>query len=176
MKKRGMNQKAQTMSMPFTLIFSIILVAIVIFVGFYVIRMFLNTKDQVVLNSLPAEITNKVMQIYSQGDESSERVEFSCKEGMSICFVNFTMAKKGADSGKFDELKDWDAGEKNNFFYYPLGSAEDFKSSTSWNIKCGEKSCIQIRASENPLCFECNGKVAFTLVKESGKSLVYIER
>ncbi len=174
--KRGRfrNKKGQVMSLPFTLIFSVIITAVVIFVGFYVINMFLKNAEQVKLRALPDEVQAEVVKIWSDSDSASRQISLDCsKKIKSVCFTNFSIASKGVDKTRFDELKQWD--EDANFFYYPLGEADKYSASSSAMIKCGNIACLQVK-SDNPLCLPCDGEITFTLTKDVGSPFVYISR
>ncbi len=171
--KRG--KKGQTMSLPFTMIFAIIMVAIVLFVGFYVIKMFLDRAEQIELNSLPTEIQSAVIQAW-QSSETERTVTLDCSTKIEkVCFVDFSEPAKGQDSGMYSELKNYD--DEANFFYLPLMKAEKYSSFTSHTIRCNTKDCLKVQSSlKNPLCLEVTGgKITFTLTKEAGQAYVVVK-
>lgn len=165
------NKKAQSMSLPFTMIFAIIMVAVILFVGFYVITMFLDRAEQVKLNTLPKDIEETVIQAW-QSSQTERTINLdSSNKVQQICFIDFSQSPKG-DYTLYNDLKNFD--EEANFFYYPLMKAEKYSSFTAWQIKCGTKDCLKVEL-KNPLCIEViDGKVTFKLKKESGQSYVTI--
>jgi hypothetical protein len=182
MKKRGIgktgkkrkNKKGQTMSLPFTMIFAIIMVAIVIFVGFYVIRMFLDQATQVELNTLPREIQDAVVQAW-QSSETERTITLDCSNKIEmICFVDLSENPGGASSTYYNELENFD--DEANFFYYPLMKAEKYNSFSNHKIMCGTKECLKVEKFKNPLCIQViGGKITFTLVKEAGDPYVIVK-
>lgn len=170
MRKRG--KKGQAMSLPFTMIFAIIMVAVIIFVAFYVIDMFLNQAEQVKLNTLPTEIESEIVKIWSSSQaeriitlDSSSKIE-------EICFVDFSEPANGKDFSRYQEFKG--INNQANFFYYPLFKTIKYKTHDDWQIKCGNVDCLKVE--RNPLCVPIiNDEVTFTLTKEAGQAYVTVK-
>jgi hypothetical protein len=172
MNKRGIkNKKGQSMSVPFKMIFSIIMVAVVIFVGFYVIRMFLDRAEQVKLNTLPREIREAVVNAWSSS-ETERTVIGDCSEKVEyVCFVDFSKPASGSFRDKYSLFKG--INQEANFFYFPPTDAAKHGSNPDWSIKCGSTDCLEVPQNKNPLCVEVvNGKVVFKLTKEHGQPVV----
>lgn len=178
--KRRDNKKGQIMGMPFQFIFAIILVAVALFVGFYVIKMFLNQAEQArindfVKNQLEYEIKNVWM---TEESTITKDLPFS-KNFDYICFLNQSKSCSSTTmppgSNFCSEYQIWTNTNKDNLFLVPLGKAEEYNTKTAWHIVCGTKECISF--STNPYCLPVHeGKVSVRLVKESGNSLVMISR
>jgi hypothetical protein len=176
MKKIGKNKnkRGQTMSLPFTMIFSIIMVAVIIFVAFYVIDMFLKQAEQVKLNTLPNEIQSEVTKIWSSS-QAERIITLDCSSKIEeICFIDFLEPAKGADSSRYNEFKT--INDEANFFYYPLMKTLKYKSFDDWQIKCGNVDCLKVSELRNPLCIPViNSRVTFTLEKEAGQAYVTVK-
>ena len=167
-------KRGQGMELPFKMIFSIIMIAVIIFVGFFVINMFLDQTKQVELNTLPNEIREAVVQAW-QSSETERTIELTEVSGgiEEICFVDFSESPRGTSYSYYTLFENFD--DEANFFYYPLMKAEKYKSFTSWQIKCGNNDCLRVPTNNNPLCIKpINGRFTFTLIKESGQSYVTI--
>lgn len=179
-KKTRDNKKGQIMGLPFQFIFAIILVAVAIFVGFYVIKMFLNQAEQArindfVKNQLEYEIKNVWM---TEESTITKELPFS-KNFDYICFLNQSKSCSSTDapqgSNFCSDYQIWTNTDKDNLFLVPLGKAEKYNTLTAWHIVCGTKECISF--STNPYCLLVDeGRVSIKLVKESGNPLVMISR
>ncbi|MEM4153154.1 MAG: hypothetical protein QXK80_03535 [Candidatus Pacearchaeota archaeon] len=176
-EKRG--KKAQIMGLPFQFIFAIILVAVAVFVGFYVIRMFLNQAEQAkindfVKNQLEYEIKNIWM---TEEAKVTKDLPFS-KNFDYVCFINQSKPcsqNTNVPLNFCSEYEMWKNSNKDNLFLIPLGKAEKYNTLTAWHISCGTKECISFNT--NPYCLPVNeGKVSIKLLKESGNPLVIISR
>ncbi|MCX8194316.1 MAG: hypothetical protein N3G19_03080, partial [Candidatus Pacearchaeota archaeon] len=132
MEKRG-SKKAQIMGMPFQFIFAIILVAVAVFVGFYVIRMFLHQAEQArindfVKNQLEYEIKNVWM---TEESTITKELPFS-KNFNYVCFFNQSRSCNSAiappDSNFCSDYSVWKNTDKDNLFLVPLGKAEEYNT------------------------------------------------
>jgi len=186
MKKRGkavlnkeykigkINKKGQIMGMPFIFIFSLILIAVALFVGIWAIKNFLNQAE--LMNILDfasgrGTLQNEVYNIW-QKEEATKTItfDFSTKFNL-VCFINQSngcnsisdsIIRTACSESLYRARTDMD-----NLFLCPEGTAEKYGSNTAWHIKCGTKECLDISQTK---CFPVkNGKVTITLKKEGGK-------
>ncbi|MGB9708032.1 MAG: hypothetical protein ACPLXC_01760 [Candidatus Pacearchaeota archaeon] len=186
MEKRGKSKKAQVMGMPFQFIFALILVAVAIFVGFFVIKAFLERAEQANINLFVTELTSEVENKW-RADSSQKTTDFKLSKNFEqVCFFNQSKPciSNNAPLGFCDTTgttgyKFWRRTDKDNMFLIgkdgEMGMAERYNAYTAWQIKCGAKECINF--TSNPLCLPViEGKVMIKLTKESGQSLVLISR
>jgi len=179
MKKRGREMKGnkgQVMGMPFQFIFALIIIAIAFFVGFYVIKMFLDRAEQANINDfVKNQLETQVQAIWSGPEEASivKNFVFSRKFD-SICFLNQSKTCSG-NPDLCSNYRTWQRTNTDNLFLMPLGTAEKYDTYSSWHVKCGTRECISF--SSNPLCIPVvDGKVSVKLTKESGKNYVTISQ
>lgn len=176
MEKRGKSsKKAQIMGMPFQFIFALILVAVALFVGFFVIKMFLDRAEQANINLFANEIKSEVSDL--QNAESAEKVStFILSRNFEyVCFLNQSKQCNSNIDNFCTEYKMWINSDKDNMFLLPLGKAEHYDAYTAWHIACGTKECINF--TTNPLCIPVeDGKVLIKLTKESGLNPVKISK
>ncbi len=179
MEKRGENKKAQVMGMPFQFIFALILVAVAIFVGFFVIKAFLERAEQANINLFVTELTDEITNLWT-ADSAQRTSEFKLSRNFEqVCFLN---QSKPCNRQLSPELCDsnmgynfWRRSDKDNMFLLPLGAAEKYDAYTAWHVKCGAKECINFTL--NPLCLSVvEGKVTIKLTKESGQNYVTISK
>jgi hypothetical protein len=193
--KRG--EKGQLMGMPFQFLFAIILIVIVVFVGFYVIKMFLERAEQARINDfVKNQLEYEVQRLWSGPEEASETKTFTMSNKIkAVCFFNQNLTEAGTPScrgiaSEYDfcsEYEFWltNDDKTDNFFLLPFGIAEKYGSFTTWKIKCNGRDCIYLRNIltrpvqnvNNPLCFEVdNGALELKFTKDSTTNyLVKIE-
>ena len=107
-----------------------------------------------------------------RGSQSSVEKEYSLpKKVVYICFRDYSSKQKGINKDLYDVFLDV-YFEKENFFFYPIGSGLGLDSKEIKHIDL-EKTT----ENENPLCIEnMNGKVNFILKKNFGETLVTIKK
>jgi len=177
MKKKRKAKKAQLMGMPFQFIFALILMAVVIFVGFYVIKMFLERAEQANINLFVQELKTEISNLW-MADAAEKTVTFSLSKNFDyVCFLNQSMScdssRNAAPQYFCIGYIEWKRTEKDNMFLLPFGKAEEYGTFTAWHIACNHKECVKWQG--NPLCLRIvNGKVIIKLTKESGSNFVKI--
>ncbi len=149
MIKRGFNKKRgqQTMSMPFGLIFSIMLIVIFIIVAIVVIRNFLSVGSCTEIGQFYTGLQKNVDNaFYSQ--ESSFNFTVSLPSDVTtICFVNLSKTFSVNDDNARDLESFRFQGEKINLFLMPLSAGCDMPSKLIKHINIEE-----ITRSKNPYC------------------------
>ncbi|MCL6500467.1 MAG: hypothetical protein K6T16_00325 [Candidatus Pacearchaeota archaeon] len=170
--KSKSNKKAQVMGMPFQFIFAIILIAITIFVGFYIIRYFLRAAETANINSFVVNFQQNVEGVWQQHEEASKLLDLDFSKNFNyVCFVNRGNCnlKEGTIPSDLcsNTVPIWSNTNRDNMFLYPGGKAEAYKAKTAWHIKCGTRECLNVTKT---ICFPVEeGKVKIRLVKESGE-------
>jgi len=178
MKKRGIkNKKGQIMGMPFIMIFSLILVAVALFVGIWAIKGFLERAEQASINDfVKNQLEYEISKIWSGPEEAQViRTLILSKNFDYICFFDQSKECLPVQQGFCQEYRDWKITGKENLFLLPLGKAENYGTYTAWSLKCGTKECFNF--IRNPTCIQVeNGKVKVKLIKESGKPFVLVSQ
>jgi len=154
---RKKNKKA-AIEMSFQFLFSIILIVVVVFVGFYVIRMFLNNAEKVKLLLAVDDIRTKVDDL-SGSDDSQSLMNFKLNSVVKyICFANASLCKQ-KDIGNNPELINFCRDISNfrngeNMFFYPLNSVGKYNVVSAFEIYCGlesqKKNCLNVSKA---ICF-----------------------
>jgi len=170
MEKSGVKDKKAQLKLSFGMIFSIILIIVFITVAFYGIRTFLNLQDTAQIATFTSDLNSDVDSVW-KSTQSSQRQEYFVPSKVShVCFIDFAIPAKGANSFFYDDLKRSYFGSE-NLVFYPFGSTE--KGSA-------EIKNIDIEAttqSENPFCIQnVDGVVELTLVKNFSDALVTVKR
>jgi len=161
MKKRG-----QVMGMPFIFIFSLILVAVALFVGFWAIQNFLERAEQASIYDFTTQLQNEIISVWQKEEASLTKEFIFSKKFDQICFTKLPCSSP-ADFCKDANI--WKSTNDDNLFLLPFGTAEKYESKTAWHMKCGTKECLEITST---ICFPVqNGKVTIKLTKESGQQV-----
>jgi uncharacterized protein (UPF0333 family) len=170
--RKKQHKKAQ-LQMSFQFIFSIILVVVVIFVGFYVINIFLKQAETTKMLSFVDKLNTEVDSI---SGEFSASQTFNATLSTKIQFVCFANPSKCTDLSSqyipgfcqnISQFKD----KNKNMFFYPLTAAGKYAAQ---EIYCeGGKECLFL--PQNPNCIQVeNGKIGMRIVKENETSKVQI--
>lgn len=183
MKKKGeraKNKRGEIMGMPFQFIFALILVAVAIFVGFFVIKMFLERAEQTNINDfVKNQLEYNIYMIWQGPQEASVTKELIFSKNFQyVCFLNQSKSCSSTVPGFCQEYELWKlrTDQKENLFLVPLGKAEKYDAFTAWYLNCNKKDCVTW-LSNNPLCLPVqDGKVSIKFTKESGSSYVKISK
>ena len=165
-------KKAQLQSMPFQMIFSLILVAVVIFVGFFVIKMFLDRAEQIKFLDFQAKFGEKVISVWKGDTGSRETINLPLSTKLDlVCFVNKNNCINPVGYPGFcQEITNFRGEQDMNMFFYPLGVAEKFKARSGFRVSCENpgsivKECLEI--PEQVFCFPViDGSVRIVLLKD----------
>ncbi len=156
-------------TISFGMIFSIIMIIIFISVAFYAIQKFLDLQNSAQVGKFGSDFQADIDKMW-KSSQGSQRYEYTLPAKVKFaCFGDFASEKKGANQNFYDSLRQaFYRGE--NFFFYPVGSAQGLNSKIINHIEL--EKMIQ---DENPLCFENkNGKLSLTIKKEFGEALVTV--
>ncbi|MFH1823096.1 MAG: hypothetical protein ABH817_00040 [archaeon] len=125
MNKRGIE-------LSFKFIFSLILVAVIIVVGFFVIKTFLDRAEQMNFNLAYQDVQDSVNSVWNGASEASKVVEITAPRGvLKFCFI------EGATCTGLDECEEisYLIGNGDNFFFYPIDLAERYGTKSNWKIE-----------------------------------------
>ena len=168
MKKRG---KRAQMKLSFGVIFSIILIVVFLFFGFYVIGKFIDTKNSIEIGRFTDGLQTDVDKMW-KSSQGSQEAEYSLpKKIKKLCFVDYFSSGIGADAEFYKELRQF-YYEDENLFFYPVGSGGglDSKKIQKIDIK-------KITQDENPFCIKNDdGKIQMIIKKDFDSGLVEIKR
>lgn len=167
MIKRG--KKGQIMGMPFQFIFSLILIAVALFVAFWAIRGFLERAEQANIGSFVVDVKGNVNDMWS-GEEAEMIPTFSFSAKFNngrVCFLNLSAICRGENSDVCSTVKDMYCYTKDddvNFFLVDKDGMMDvagkYGLSPAWKVEH-----INI-TEENPVCYYVeSGKVTMNLTK-----------
>ena len=176
MRKRGKvkwsNKKAQ-INLSFGMIFSIILIIVFIAFAFYAIGKFLNIQKAAKTSQFIEALKTDVDRMW-KSSQGSQQVNYSLPGSVDyLCFADLSPGngKRGTNQNFYDDLK-FVYSEKNNMFFYPVGSAGGVDAT-----KIGNINLVEITAGENPYCIaNVNGKIKLTIKKNINEPTVKITR
>ena len=159
------------MELSFGMIFSMILIAVFLFVAFFAIKFFLNMQCTVSEGQFVNDFENEVERLWasSGSEESSFKGTIGGFCGVKeVCFVNPDMEKpqRGDFKDEYDEIDGgYNLDPEDNIFFYPT---KEFGHTKIENLNLEG-------LNPNPYCvaFE-NGKVGIKLKKNSQEELVRI--
>lgn len=152
--------------MPFSVIFSIILIAVFIAVAFYFIGIFMDwwgcADSGQFIDDFQLEVDN------AWKSQSSDKIfSGSLSSGIEyVCFADLSQSSSGNSIEReiYQELKK-NADYTANLFFYPAKEA------------CIKSTFIEhIKFSGNPYCIPVNGRVEIKLEKRFDENLVNVAR
>ena len=157
------------MGIPFTMIFSILLIIVFIVVAFIAIRHFMGIKKCAEIGIFTDNLKTRIDGVW-KAEAANDIFSESLSSGIKyVCFVNFSMPKKGEFLNLYDDLK-YTSNIDSNFIFYPMGAACDPADKKISHLNMGE-----ILKYKNPNCFKAEGKVDLTIKKSLDDVLVTIE-
>jgi hypothetical protein len=174
---RRLKNKKASIELSFQFLFSIILIAVVLFVGFYVIKMFLGNAEKVKLLQTVEDVKSKVDEV-SASDGSKYVMHFKLNSAVQgICFANASTCRDPLGFPGFCNNISAFKTTGENMFFYPLGSASKYKVKSAFEIYCGgsqKKSCLNVTQAQ---CFKrnLNNEFQFSIEKPNENSLVFIK-
>jgi hypothetical protein len=182
MIRRLKNKRGIEMSFQF--IFSAILVAVVLFVGFFVIRMFLDVAEKGRLMTAIEDVRVKVDEVFDS-EGSRQLMHFKLNSAVDyICFSNYSTCRQSdlgsnPDLSRFcSNISSFTTGE--NMFLYPLNSVSKYKVNSWAKIYCGDaqdKNCLDVSKAK---CFRRGldprypDEFSFYVEKPSSNSMVVV--
>ncbi|MEM2933123.1 MAG: hypothetical protein QW622_02875 [Candidatus Pacearchaeota archaeon] len=145
--------------LSFTFLFSLILIAVFIFVAIWAIKNFLELKDSTMIRTSINDINTVVIEVWQA--EEAQRIEtFIFPTTVTqICFANLSQLKTSTD---LDPYKSLYKNTDKNLFVLPFKLRNKYNLEGAYAIKCGEVNCLNFTT---PTCFNVvKGKVTLTFV------------
>lgn len=150
--KNKKDKKAQLMSQPFTIILALVVIALIIGVGGYLVFKTMQFGEKIDTAKIQNDFKNSVAEVALLGTGSGDNIEFVLPSGIKgICFVD--LKDSGLDLGKieYDDVfeivslyRDTQDLDYNVFFAKKQVNDNDIDS-----IKIGK-----LKPARNPLCVE----------------------
>ena len=157
--------------MSFGMIFSIILIVLFLAFTVYGIMMFLNFQKSVQVGQFMEYMQDDINTMWS-GSLGLVDKEYRIPEAIQYaCFFDLNTQPIGPKTEFASDFELFSEGV-NNFYFYPVGSAEGLDSKVIKNI-----DIAKITSSENPYCIpNAKGKIKMTIKMDLGDSLVTVTR
>jgi len=166
-ENRRFSCKAQVMGMPFQLIFSLILIAITLFVTIWAINHFMHTMEHAKILDFVNKVNGQAYTLW--GKEANLPPVFSFSSKFSkVCFADLSACPDSDEVCK--TLKTFGYSEENFFLFgenNKLGIAEEYDTHSAWKITCDGNDCISLKKS--PVCYDVgNEKVQMNIAAGAG--------
>ena len=166
-----MTKKRGQMKLSFGMIFSIILIVIFISFSIYAITKFLDLRDSTQVLKFTSDLQADIDKMWRGSQGSVEKEYFIPKEVVYVCFRNYASEGTGLRKNFYDEFLQA-YFEKENLFFYPVGSGEGLDSKEIKHIDLNKTT-----ETENPFCIQnTDGKIKIIIKKDFGEALVTIGR
>ncbi len=157
----------QMMSMPFGMIFSIILIIIFIIATFMVIKHFLDLQKCSEIALFTKDLQDTIDKVW-KSSTSTETLEVNLPGAIEeVCFTNFEQVT----NSKYSEVRSRYSFYKPNFFFYPTSSACEMPYYTFKHVNITEAT-----ESTNPLCIKNDGSGKIRISKDFYDSLVKVSK
>ncbi|MEK6893168.1 MAG: hypothetical protein AABX07_03100 [Nanoarchaeota archaeon] len=159
--------KGGQIQLSFGMIFSVIIIAIVLFVAGYVITNFIKTRDCIQLGTFNKNLVNEVERAYrSQGQSLSFQGSLPAKINF-VCFGNLNGPSSTADKPRQQYFKEHSMDNKNLFFYPIIESCgSNINSYLLEHARSAEFFCISTKS----------GKVELKISKEPLEALAKLSK
>jgi len=177
MKIRSLNlkktNKAQVLGMPFQMIFSLIVIAFIIYVGFITIKGFMENTDRIKIASFASDFKYDINNLWQMTSASKVYTYDLPAKITNVCFASTSKSLSSESknlSQIFADIKKIPNSASNNLFLYPASFPSNLGVPASFKIDCGETvkvACLDISELPNPYCIPVSkGTVKISLVKE----------
>jgi len=172
------SKRAQITGLPFQFIFSLIIIAITLFVAVWAIRIFLARSEQAKIGNFITEVKNEINELWFSSYEAEKNVSFDFSNKFTyVCFANTSENFLCRDSNlnlNKDDVEQYISREGINLFLVPPEKALDYDMSAAYYISCEGKECVMLERA--CVCFPViDGKVKINFVKNettNGKVLI----
>lgn len=169
------SRKAQITGLPFQFIFSLIIIAITLFVAIWAIRIFLARSEQAKIGNFVTEVKNEINELWFSSYEAEKNVSFDFSNKFTyVCFANTSEDFLCNSNLNKDDVEQYIAREGINLFLVPPEKALDYDMSAAYYISCDGKECVMLERA--CVCFPViDGKVKIGFVKDettNGKVLI----
>ena len=169
-KDRKNNKKAQVFGMPFSIIFSIFLIAIFLAVAIYAIIHFLDIKKCSEVGLFLEDFQNEIDRAWNSQSSELTFTRSLPSKIQYVCFADLNENAVGTSAEKeiYTELKK-NAIYADNLFFYPRRAANCLPSTKIEHIN--------ITSLSNPYCIEIQqGKIEIKIEKGFYDALVRVSR
>ncbi len=157
------------MKLSFGMIFTIILIVAFMAFAFYAIQKFLGMQRTLEVGSFASTFQEDINRMWKSSEGSQEKEYYLPKRIEKVCIIDYSSNLRGKNKEIGDKLKQV-FYEKENIFFYPLGSAEGLDALAIEHLDLKE-----ITKEENPFCIENSGKIKVIIKKDYENSLVIIK-
>lgn len=153
--------KRGELSLSFSFILAIIIIAVVIAVGFYMVTYFLGLKNCTELGLFKRDLQTKINDAWNS-EETVDQFTATVPSGVTkICFGNLSL---GQNLPEYDELSRFDEPGA-NLFYYPIPSGNcDITYGELEHVRFSGFKCVHVQ----------RGKATIGIVKGSFDSTVLL--
>jgi hypothetical protein len=167
MIKRG--KKGQIMGMPFQFIFSLILIAVAMFVAFWAIRGFMERAEQANIGSFVLDVKgqNGIGGIW-EGEEAEMTPVFTFSTKFNegrVCFANLSATCSGENAYICDIAKNTYFYTEDDGNFFLIGKDNNFDVASKYGLSPVWK-IEHINITTNPVCYPvAKGRVTMNLTK-----------
>lgn len=166
--KRGKRGQG-VMSLPFGMIFSIILIIIFVVIAFYVIKNWLDLQKCTKVGLFYDDLQDKVNEAYS-GTGYADWMEISLPSGVEeVCFADLTKRQSGKFRQEYDEIERFKFYDANTFMY-PGGEACEIEYHNTNHLDMD-----RITETNNPYCISTSKKIQVSY-EYGGKGILLREK
>lgn len=159
------------MQLPFGMIFSVILIAVFIFVAFFVIRHFIIQKNCTEIGLFIKDFRDKADEVWTSAQTEEDVLSNFLPSGIEkVCFADLNASSRG--NGNASMLKEFKKQQRKNMFFYPARQSCNMPAHLIEHLNIDA-----ITSNENPYCIENkDGNVKIKLSKGFYEALVKVER
>lgn len=151
-KRCSKNKKGQLLSQPFTYIFALVVVAMIVSLGFYLITRTTKIASDVDVAKFKIDFEKKVLEISYLTPGSGDDVNMVAPTGVNgVCFLDMKAGSLEVDKIKFSDIKndvelflEAEKTSNNMFFSITKGKTASIKS----------VQIPKLKPKTNPLCVE----------------------
>ncbi|MEM1535024.1 MAG: hypothetical protein QXE64_01830 [Candidatus Pacearchaeota archaeon] len=151
--------------LSFTFIFSLILIAVFIYVAIWAIKHFLELKDRTLIQASIDDIKSEIQETW-QAEGKQETLEFLFPKSVTyICFANLTSLTclGKAYCSDLNNYSAYSSFKQYNTFVLPFKLKAKYGIQGAYLIKCGGIDCLTFA---NPTCIQ--NKAGKVKIKFSG--------
>lgn len=154
------SKKAQVLGLPFSTIFSILLIIFFIVIAFIVIRHFLNLQDCGQVGIFKNDLQQEVDRAWLS-DSYVNQFEANLPNGIThVCFIDWNKTTVGGSIEQEIYNEFYGYATDDNLFLYPRKKACNME-----NLRIEHIDIEKITLNKNPYCFGVNGKVEMSVSK-----------
>ncbi len=165
------NKKAEVFGMSFSMIFSIILIAVFVAAAFIGIRSWLNTQKNIQVGLFMDDLQKEVDNAWGASESFSTIYKGFLPSGIqSVCFINWSAKSGNLSSSEkkiYDELRRTHLDYKKNFYVYSPNTDFYLTSREIKHIDLTKKNIVCINAVKNQASIKITKRFENPLVEVS---------